>query len=366
MAALIFSEGFGKPESSPTADVDRAPPTEAENADPDSPFPLPLPEFPPRRPTGEHRLVVVPLGLAEFPDPPDWAKKLGSDDPNQIVQLTSANDNGNFSADVRALLSDGTVWRPTGKPDGDSRIVRIIGNLELRADGRLYQNGQPQTELSHSPLAEVSTGPRILGIAANGTVAILDPRGSHPREEPFAEYISKLSDVVFATTSTGNGFGASLHRDGSVSFWTNPSTGFQAEKKPENSAIFLGPGGSFAISPDRSLLFIPDHQGIAQPVVDSIQKPLRWVGGWDWDGKVGRGLAAIAENGEVVLWMNTLPTTEARANSQLESSVRGASEIYGSHGHLFALLPADTVSRSGYWGVDDLIADRKKLQEANQ
>ena len=149
-------------------------------------------------------------------------------------------------------------------------------------------------------------------------------------------------------------YGTALYPDGSAVWWRHTELReYDFDKKPigfcssPNWIRFAD--GSFEYVGSPGIYWIKDYAN-RHAAVDIA--------------KFTRSLAIEFPNKEWRLWDEAIENPDVR-NRLAEDALSGAHQVLPIDDHYCALLPADTVSRSGYWAVEDLIKDRTNLRNAN-
>jgi|GEM_PF-5791521 len=333
----------------------------------DSPFPLPIPDFPPRRPEGKGRLVSIALKPDSRPLPP-WFGRVESEDHPNLVRITASRSKPDWASIVgltdegRVIAFDGKRRRDLQAYNGEAVALShrtAHGNLQiLESNGNVFSvigSAEHPPQVIEDAALLGPTGAISAVVRRNGKLLAW---GGAPERKP--ERYGTIAGAKHAMDwAHGKEISAIsfedskqlyLATDGSAYWeWTSGnSTGGTAF--PPRSFVKLSEDGTFGVTPSGRL--VKGHRGIVElPHLDFRDaRVFRW-------NKIH---LSIHGAGRVIAY------SDAPAGVQepsWEKAFEGALDFEFFFDHLLVLLPSDSVSRSGYWEVEDLIADREKLRK---
>lgn len=318
-------------------------------------FPLPDPSGYPALPKEPCRIVIVRLPGASSELPHGGFDKVASDDYADVVQLGEAMQGAN----VLAIRQDGGVnlWRADGEkivPRGADAVVAYDSGFRsqlvwVASDGSLQCESENRDfEREVRRIKDVvrlrAYGWGLFAISADGTRHLVSGRIGPVLEEAGVD-VQELMDV---SSLIGNGFWALL-RDGTLLSFDG--TGLKTKSDP----------GSYVALPHSHIQrrvngkfdgFAMAHAFAAGLDYDPASTPEIHVGG-------GAGAHRTTPAGE---WEILLQDPKWLVDSRLMQAFGDAADLHIQESlYLYALLPAESVPRSGLWDLDELIAARAAL-----
>lgn len=229
--------------------------------------------------------------------------------------------------------------------------------------------------------------PRILWLTKEGRI------GGLPEDNSIIQNLGGLNEVVHMRT-IGKNLVFVITRDGARHFVggsANPKTRMQLEKRLQNIDDFAPSGnnwvhvaydeGDWAIYKSSKLANYHENTGAKRYLTSTIQlrengKLLGHTHGWNvaiilnrWPNlveQVSNTNFSVAARATGEDWRFLFRNQGGRGSKWIENqryaqAFQGATEVRVAGGYVYALLPAQSVSRSGLWNLDELILDRKSL-----
>ena len=363
------TESAGAASTSPAVGTSSKPPnTRRHYADepPQTPvtFPLPDPIGYPPLPTEKCRLVVVRTPLSNPKTPLAGFAKVEADDETDIVKLAS---DGGIQGAVVAISSSGQpiLWEPGGirVAPRDAKSVeafnynRPLGFLWIDKDGNVSCHtdveGDDKSELEalkNVVYAKVTNG-LFFGITSDGKRHLIGPGKDL---EPIAS-IKKELDRIHQISFAGPNFSTFLTSEGEkIGISPHPE---EKDRKAEGKFVHLFYTGAATNENGRLEVFSYEIEEFLSNA-NRAKQSSRCVAA---TGSGGLAAFQMLDGPWVFGWKVGEKWEESE---KLGVALNGATQVeYGSGNFFYALLPADTVPRSGLWDIDELIAAREKIRK---
>ncbi|MDF1814294.1 MAG: hypothetical protein P1V20_18965, partial [Verrucomicrobiales bacterium] len=197
-----------------------------------------------------------------------------------------------------------------------------------------------------------------VALRTDGTLEIFGNLDKRPKLREFFESARNVVAVQIRTHVTGR----FLDRSGAVTIWNVNRNGgelHRASTSRPGSAISLANRAPGLVLGELRQLKLLQNGEYFDVNLNFPNRNVKYVFGY------GGEWTFVTMEGRVYFWKD-LRKPPTRLYPLLEEALHDA-EMYYPHkgaGVIAALLPAETVSRSGFWKVEDLIADRHNLRQS--
>jgi len=294
--------------------------TEAPPAKPSQIFPLKHPDKLPPLPKETCRLVILEREHVEIKEPFKWLEEIEKDDHVDFVKLSQGDDGfGGIREGGTAVL-----WTPKqGKiaPEETGIFSLISPTRWLRQDGTIGfpvstsdKSRQELAGLSDIVYARMSQNVMFL-IDARGNRHLVGGRKDHPNLKAASSHIDTAHEIGFA----GLNYLIILDQDGSVRKYTNEK---MIREYPDTKAIKI----------------------IGPPTFLSAQGKLIWENGI----RINKRFLKINQS-------YLFGSAEDEPIDEVYiKALKHAVDLSISKQYISVLIPAEKISRSGLWKVEDL------------
>ncbi len=344
--------------------------------------PLPLPEFPPRLANETPcRLVIVKVDQTADDELWDWQRAIRQDDFADIVSIFSKGP-----THLRVLRASGEMARwSKDSPDSAEKIVAMNDAVSYLGFGRhsyeaiLDRTGQvsifpPAPHLDPSWLTNISAicqwGNQLVSLDRFGVARVINLQDT--KSELPEQQLENVRSIPITSSRP-----SILFRNGD---WIRPGIEEGPFPGPDASGTLRLFNAELGVSQSGELVdwFIPSPKNHrTRPAYKGINaNDIKWAEASSYGGVISLGLQDGTVRVALRDWDNPRESFSL-VDPEISAALEGAENIIpfrksnaGDHRncstHLLALLPADSVPRSGYWDAEELLAARQALNDKRQ